>query len=251
MARAAARTGCRCRPMSARRSPPICGAGGRRATGARCSCAPGLRMRRIASGTVASTVRRACRRAGLPEIGSHRLRHTTACEMVKAGVPIVRIGQVLRHRSLQSTAIYARVDIEQLRQLAAAWPGRDRAMSALDEHAQQYSAGASRARRQARAARTTVARTDRVPRERRREHDHARTGDLLGQAARRSAPAALGGQALDRTRVRRLPAHDRPGDRDPAGGRVRRPLSAPDTVSVVPTRTSPGCSRPRGRCARR
>jgi len=79
----------------------------------------------IASGTVASTVRRACRRAGIPEVGSHRLRHTTACEMVGAGVPIVRIGQVLRHRSLQSTAIYARVDIEQLRRLAAPWPGGD------------------------------------------------------------------------------------------------------------------------------
>jgi site-specific recombinase XerD len=74
--------------------------------------------------TVASTVRRACRRAGISEVGSHRLRHTTACEMVQAGVPIVRVGQVLRHRSLQSTAIYARVDIEQLRQLAAPWPGR-------------------------------------------------------------------------------------------------------------------------------
>ncbi|MGH2902160.1 MAG: tyrosine-type recombinase/integrase [Solirubrobacteraceae bacterium] len=79
----------------------------------------------IASGTVASTVRRACRRAGIPEVGSHRLRHTTACEMVQAGVPIVRVGQVLRHRSLQTTAIYARVDIEQLRQLAAPWPGGD------------------------------------------------------------------------------------------------------------------------------
>jgi integrase/recombinase XerD len=78
----------------------------------------------IASGTVASTVRRACRRAGIAEVGSHRLRHTAACEMVGAGVPIVRIGQVLRHRSLQSTAIYARVDIEQLRQLAQPWPNR-------------------------------------------------------------------------------------------------------------------------------
>lgn len=76
----------------------------------------------IDSSTVASTVRRACRRAGIPEVGSHRLRHTTACEMVSAGVPIVRIGQVLRHQSLQTTAIYARVDVEQLRQLAAPWP---------------------------------------------------------------------------------------------------------------------------------
>jgi integrase len=61
----------------------------------------------IAAGTVASTVRRACRRAGVAEVGSHRLRHTVACEMVAAQVPLVQIGQVLRHRSLQSTAIYA------------------------------------------------------------------------------------------------------------------------------------------------
>jgi integrase/recombinase XerD len=77
----------------------------------------------IASGTVASTVRRGCRRAGISEVGSHRLRHTAACEMVKANVPLVRIGQVLRHQSLQTTAIYARVDVERLRLLAAPWPG--------------------------------------------------------------------------------------------------------------------------------
>jgi integrase/recombinase XerD len=77
----------------------------------------------IAARTVASTVRRACRRAGIAAFGSHRLRHTAACEMVRADVPLVRIGQVLRHRSLQSTAIYARVDVERLRLLAAPWPG--------------------------------------------------------------------------------------------------------------------------------
>jgi integrase/recombinase XerD len=77
----------------------------------------------IAPGTVASTVRRASRRAGIPEVGSHRLRHAAACEMVGANVPLERIGQVLRHRSLQSTAIYARVDVERLRLLAAPWPG--------------------------------------------------------------------------------------------------------------------------------
>jgi integrase/recombinase XerD len=76
----------------------------------------------IAAGTVASTVRRACRRAGIPEIGSHRLRHTAACELVGAQVPLERIGQVLRHRSLQSTAIYARVDLDGLRRLARPWP---------------------------------------------------------------------------------------------------------------------------------
>ena len=77
----------------------------------------------IASGTVSSTVRRACRRAGIDEVGPHRLRHTVACEMVKAHVPLVEIAQVLRHKSLQSTAIYARVDLGTLRELAAPWPG--------------------------------------------------------------------------------------------------------------------------------
>lgn len=76
----------------------------------------------IAAGTVASTVRRACRRAGVPAVGSHRLRHTTACEMVAAQVPLPQIAQVLRHRSLQSTAIYARVDLDGLRLLAQPWP---------------------------------------------------------------------------------------------------------------------------------
>jgi site-specific recombinase XerD len=77
----------------------------------------------IASGTVASTVRRACRRAGVPEVGSHRLRHTVACQMVAEGVPLVQVAQVLRHHSLQTTAGYARVDLERLRLLAAPWPG--------------------------------------------------------------------------------------------------------------------------------
>lgn len=80
----------------------------------------------IAPKTVGSTVRRACRRAGITEVGAHRLRHTAACEMLAANVPLLRVGQVLRHRSLQTTAIYARVDLDQLRQLAMPWPGSER-----------------------------------------------------------------------------------------------------------------------------
>jgi integrase/recombinase XerD len=76
----------------------------------------------MAPGTVASSVRRACRRAGIPEVGSHRLRHTVACQMVAAGVPLVQIAQVLRHHSLQTTAVYARLDLDRLRLLAAPWP---------------------------------------------------------------------------------------------------------------------------------
>lgn len=76
----------------------------------------------IAPGTVSSTVRRACRRAGVAEVGAHRLRHTVACEMVAAGVPLAEIAQVLRHHSLQTTAVYGRVDLDRLRALAAPWP---------------------------------------------------------------------------------------------------------------------------------
>ncbi len=72
---------------------------------------------------VSAIVRRACRRAGMVPVGAHRLRHTLACEMVSAGVPLTEIGQVLRHRSLATTAIYARVDLGQLRTLARTWPG--------------------------------------------------------------------------------------------------------------------------------
>jgi site-specific recombinase XerD len=80
-------------------------------------------FRPIAPGTVSSTVRRACRRAGVTEVGAHRLRHTVACEMVAAGVPLAGIAQVLRHHSLQTTALYGRVDLDRLRALAAPWPG--------------------------------------------------------------------------------------------------------------------------------
>jgi integrase len=71
---------------------------------------------------VSSIVRKACARAGIAEIGAHRLRHTAACEMVAAGVPLSGIGQVLRHRSPLSTSIYARLDVEALRTLAQPWP---------------------------------------------------------------------------------------------------------------------------------
>ncbi len=76
----------------------------------------------LSRGSVSLAVRRASRRAGLPPIGAHRLRHTLACAMVGAGVPLPTIGGVLRHRSLVSTATYARVDIEALRRLARPWP---------------------------------------------------------------------------------------------------------------------------------
>lgn len=71
---------------------------------------------------VSGIVRRACSRSGITQIGSHRLRHGLACAMVREQVPLAQIGQVLRHRSPISTAIYARVDLAALRTLAQPWP---------------------------------------------------------------------------------------------------------------------------------
>jgi site-specific recombinase XerD len=79
----------------------------------------------LTRGSVSGIVRRACARAGIAPVGAHRLRHTAACDMVRAGVPMPEISQVLRHRSLGTTAIYARVDLESLRSLAQPWPGGD------------------------------------------------------------------------------------------------------------------------------
>lgn len=77
---------------------------------------------KLGSGAVSAIVRRACRRAGIAPVGAHRLRHTLACEMMNAGVPLGQIGQVLRHRHVDTTAVYARVGVAQLRTLAQPWP---------------------------------------------------------------------------------------------------------------------------------
>jgi site-specific recombinase XerD len=77
----------------------------------------------VSSHVVAMIVRRACRRAQIPEVGPHSLRHTAATEMLRARCSLEEIAQVLRHRQLQSTAIYARVNIDSLRELALPWPG--------------------------------------------------------------------------------------------------------------------------------
>jgi integrase/recombinase XerD len=62
------------------------------------------------------------RRAGLGRVGGHRLRHAVATETLRAGAPLAEVGQLLRHRSAMSTAIYAKVDHRRLRSLALPWP---------------------------------------------------------------------------------------------------------------------------------
>jgi site-specific recombinase XerD len=65
----------------------------------------------------------AARRAGLGRIHAHRLRHTAATQMLRAGASLPEIGQLLRHRRALTTAIYAKVDRDALRTIARPWPG--------------------------------------------------------------------------------------------------------------------------------
>lgn len=77
----------------------------------------------LSAGAVSQIVRRACWRAGIPAIGAHRLRHTAATEMLRAGGSLTEVGQVLRHRGRDVTSIYAKVDRLALAQVVQPWPG--------------------------------------------------------------------------------------------------------------------------------
>ena len=77
---------------------------------------------------VGSIVRYALERAKVeaPHRGSHQFRHALAAHMLRQGASLREIGQVLRHRSPQTTSIYAKVDLAALRTLVMAWPGGSR-----------------------------------------------------------------------------------------------------------------------------
>jgi site-specific recombinase XerD len=75
---------------------------------------------------VRSVVRDACRRAGVEPIAAHRLRHALATQLLREGASLIDVSQVLRHKHLESTAIYAKVDLDRLRQAVAVWPGAAR-----------------------------------------------------------------------------------------------------------------------------
>lgn len=79
-------------------------------------------QRGISAAGVRSVVHHACDRAGLGRVGAHRLRHTVASDLLRAGAPLQQIAQVLRHTSVASTAIYAKIDRSSLRTLARPWP---------------------------------------------------------------------------------------------------------------------------------
>jgi integrase/recombinase XerD len=77
----------------------------------------------LSAGAVSQIVRRACGRAGLPLVSAHRLRHTAATEMLRAGGSLTEVGQVLRHRGRDVTSIYAKVNRLALAAVVMPWPG--------------------------------------------------------------------------------------------------------------------------------
>lgn len=81
-------------------------------------------FRSLPSGSISQIVGRAIRRAGVvaPSYGSHILRHSAATEMLRQGSTLYEIGAVLRHRSYDQTAYYAKVDFSLLKMVAQPWP---------------------------------------------------------------------------------------------------------------------------------
>ena len=87
-------------------------------------------MRRIAPreqpigpGLVRKTIRQAYARAGLPYTRAHLLRHTIASRLLEGGGSLKDVADVLRHRSLNTTLIYTKLDSKNLVAVALPWPG--------------------------------------------------------------------------------------------------------------------------------
>jgi site-specific recombinase XerD len=88
------------------------------------SCAPYRPF--TSSSTISCVVSQALRRAGIkdpPSRGGNLLRHSAATAMLRGGATLQSVGAVLRHRSLDTTAHYAKVDLPMLQQIAQPWPG--------------------------------------------------------------------------------------------------------------------------------
>jgi len=82
-------------------------------------------FRALSSCAVSSIVARAMRRAGVkcPSRGAaHVLRHSVASSMLHQGASLQEIAVILRHRSVQTTEIYAKVDVTSLRAIIQPWP---------------------------------------------------------------------------------------------------------------------------------
>lgn len=78
----------------------------------------------IGATAISEVVARALERAGVdaPMAGAYVLRHTVASRMVTCGVGLKEVADFLGHRDLDTTAIYVKLDIDGLREVALPWP---------------------------------------------------------------------------------------------------------------------------------
>lgn len=77
---------------------------------------------RLSPMAITALVRARMVSCGLPSRGPHALRHTFATRLLRAGQPIKAIADLLGHRSLDTIAIYAKVDVDRLLEVAVDWP---------------------------------------------------------------------------------------------------------------------------------
>jgi integrase len=78
----------------------------------------------ISSGVVSAAVVRALQRAGIksPLAGGYVFRHTLASRMVRHGASLKEVADILGHRCLDTTTIYAKLDVTSLGEVALPWP---------------------------------------------------------------------------------------------------------------------------------
>lgn len=97
----------------------------------------------VRSGAIIGIAKTALRAAGVERGGAHRLRHTAATQMLRRGASLTEIAQVLRHRHVDTTAIYAKVDRDSLRSVARPWPVEDPDLDVLRSLARPWPRGAA------------------------------------------------------------------------------------------------------------
>lgn len=83
--------------------------------------------RPVSADMIRGSIRNAASRCGLSHrvTGPHRLRHTFAIRLVRSGVSLKAISDLLRHRDLNTTMIYAKTDLAALSTVAGSWPGEN------------------------------------------------------------------------------------------------------------------------------
>jgi len=92
----------------------------------------------VSVGAIVRIAATAMRAVGIMSGGAHRLRHTAATQMLRRGASLTEIAQVLRHRHVDTTAIYAKVDHDALRTIAQAWPVDSPGRARIRELAQPW-----------------------------------------------------------------------------------------------------------------